>query len=307
MIWCSMQQSLKELFQTYKDKPGTNKRGTRIYLAPNSESPASHQRIGVFLESKRHRDNDVYLGIGNIFSNLDMMAHGHYKYGILADINANQVGLVDTVVDCLCSRGMDTSPTDFADALRERLPGLIRRYDHFANPAYYDEMVVNEITREGGWLKEPGLFHHLVQIANEGNLVGIPLDLFDEKQSMIVADSVKTAGLTFGAINLTNLTFFLKSDQDFYEQPLRDEDVYRFWQNVGQFCDPLTTVCNASYERSEEMVEPLCGASNILLHVMEYGSFKERRDDHLARRDAYAKGNRDAFTDYYTANSTIMR
>src|ERR1700722_1390334 len=124
-------------------------------------------------------------------------------------------------------------------------------------------------------------------LAQKGNLVTLHVNLFDSARVNVVADALATSGRTLGTIYLTNLTWFLKRDEDFYREEKGDTDIEDFWGNIKTLCNGnKTLVCDAQHEEPETVYSNYNTgyAYKDHMHHVLAGSCDERHASRSARR-----------------------
>lgn len=262
---------------------------SRLYLVPDSESATSHRLVLDIVRERQFMPSDGHFGIGNVWFNLKLLARSRQSFGILADVYAAQIELYDKTIEEIKAA---KNRQDWKNMLSSQFEDISQRWSDTYRRELFQEL---ETTFEdpSGAFYDDAAFQHIQKLAQEGDLISLHVDLFDEARVRDISSFLQENDRTLGTLYLTNLPWFMQSDWAFYD-PITDADVDGFWRNINLLCHgDKTLVCDAQCERDEGYNEEY--AMNDYFHYVETGTCQERQTSHIKRRTAYATGNRLAF------------
>jgi hypothetical protein len=258
----------------------------KLYIAPDSESAVSHNLLVDTLKTRPFLKTDGHFGIGNILMNLRMIGYSKQSFGILADGYPAQVEMFGNMINVIA-----TSPDkeDFYSYVEDQ---FMLRY-------FYNQAAMRDYIRDTlSELMDDDAYAHLHSLAREESLAALHIDLFDSDKITELSNALSSSGKTIGTVYLTNLTWFLKDNDDFYHTETSPDDILTFWGNIERLCNAdKTLVCDAQHEQWETTRSfwDKSVMQDEPFHFVGMGSINERRSKHLTRRAAYANGNRLAF------------
>ena len=254
----------------------------RKYLIPDSESRPSHTKLLQELRGRQCLDTDGHVGIGNVLMNFRMIMAATPRFGLFVDGNPAQVQLFDKCISQLAEPRSKSK-----DHFLSKLEKTYVRGFRYAPDEDYLRYFRNEIA--DAFADDAG-YQHLRSLARSGDLAALPLDLFDAKRVSSVAAHLASAGRTVGTFYLTNLTWFLCREEDFYRREQTDKGIEHFWDNIKTLCNgDKTLICDAQHEQREIVYEHYNTGFHRedVNHYVASGTWQERSARHMARRTEF--------------------
>lgn len=239
------------------------------FLVPISESVASHDNLLHKLGSTIFPQNSGHWGIGNVLMNLRIIGRSKQSFAILADANPFQVKAYDTAIEMIADK--KTS----GDFIKDYINEIDKNHSGTSGkkPLFFHKKLSEGMRCEKD-------YQHLRMLAQRGDIISLNLNLFDSKMIRDVSKTLHETNRSLGTIYLTNLTFFLMKDKDFFGQELSDANIMHFWDNIKMLSDHQhTLICDAQCR-----VNSCSSEGPSRRPYVQAGTWHERRDNHLDLR-----------------------
>lgn len=277
----SLQLPIKSVTQNYTGEPFSP------FFLHSDESPKSHNELIDKIQETAFSSNEGHIGIGNVWMNLKILAASRQSFGILADGYGPQLELYDETLSAL--KRAETKEGFLKEAKTIAC-------QHYVNlrPDKLDEYlkeIEEDFIPPNGILSDNDNFIHIRDLARSGNLISLYVDLFDKDRVDDLARYLTKANRTVGTIYLTNLTWFMREDSDFYhptDHNLTENDVEKFWANIQSLCSDKTLICDAQHSVDEQILDRNGHSFIDSRHYVGCGNYDQRRQAHMIMRAKYA-------------------